>query len=254
MKNLITKLTLIALVIAVCGTASAAFTDDPNTLALYHCDATNWVDAAVTTTPDDNTSGRTAHDLNLKHANEVVMMPGSPYGGSYLAFDGTDRATVFGVLSTPPTILKLDVAFRANTFPDSTHYKSLLWTYPLKVYLFGSHVRLLVYDAAGNPYFMDSTMELTADTWYTASAVASNNALSVVVGNDAEGYTTTTRVIGDDLLDSSAADYVAAGWDPFDGSRDLDGDLDELRVSLPIPEPATLGLLGLLGLFAIRRK
>ena len=238
MKNLLIKITLITVLVVACNTASAAFSDSTNTLALWHCDATNWA-GTEETTPDDNSSGRAAKDLQINAANAATLMPGSPYGGSYLAFDGTDRATANGVLDPAPADhLRIDVSFRANSFPAAGIYKSLVWTYPVKVYLYnGANVMILTYDAAGNPHFLGSTKTINADTWYSVNVVVSDGTVEVIVGNDAEGYETNSGSSGTGLLDASSASHVTVGWDPFDESRDVDADLDEIRISSVTPAP-----------------
>ncbi len=236
MKNLLVKISLIAIMVVACNTASAVYSDSSTTLALWHCDATNWA-GAEETTPDDNSSGRTAKDLQINAANAATLMPGSPYGGSYLAFDGTDHATAFGVLDPAPTdSLKIDVSFRAHSFPAAGIYKSLVWTYPVKVYLYnGANVMILTYDAAGNPHFLSSTKTINVDTWYSVNVSVSDGTVEVIVGNDAEGYETNSGSSGTGLLDASSASHVTVGWDPFDGAgvRNLNGDLDEIRISTP---------------------
>ena len=53
MKNLLVKLSLIAVLVVACNTASATFSDSTNTYALWHCDATNRA-GTEETTPDEN--------------------------------------------------------------------------------------------------------------------------------------------------------------------------------------------------------
>ena len=233
-KNLLVKITLIVTLVITCNSASAAFSDSPSTYALWHCDATNWADATETT-PDDNLSGRTAKDLQINAANEVTLMPGSPYGGSYLAFDGTDHATANGVLDPAPTdLLKIDVSFRAHSFPAAGLYKSLVWTYPVKVYLYnGANVLILTYDAAGNPHFLSSTKTINVDTWYSINVSVSDGTVEVIVGNDAEGYVSNSGSSGTGLLDASSQNQVTVGWDFFGGGREVNADLDEIRISTP---------------------
>ncbi len=255
MKNLLIKLSLIAIMVVACNTASAVFTDSPNTYALWHCDATNWA-GAEETTPDDNSSGRTAHNLIINHQGEAVMMPGSPYGGSYLELDGTDHCTAWATLDPIPTeYLNLDVSFRATAFPGSGAFSALLWTYPLRAYLFdGAHVRIHLYDSALGAHVLTSTKTINLATWYSVNAVFASSTLQIIVGNDSEGYVTNSLGIGDNTLaDPGGNNFVLAGWDAFAAGTELNGDLDEMRVN-NIPEPFTFGLIGLLGLFLIRRK
>ena len=260
MKNLITKLTLIAFVVAVCGTASAVFSDSPNTIALWHCDVTN-VDAGAVTIPDDNTSGRAANDLVINQygaAKEAALEPNSPYGGDYLALTHDKPiAWTFPMGAEKPDILEVNLAFRANELISGDNYRALLWTLPVKVYNHDAKVMVLAYDAAGNPQYLYSGHSISIDTWYSVDFVVSNNFAQLVVGNDADGYTTDTWTVGDGLLEAWAGtEYIIPGWDLFDGTgiREFDGDLDEIRVALPIPEPFTFGLIGLLGFLAIRKK
>ncbi len=237
MKNLLVKISLIAIMAVACNTASAVYSDSTKNYALWHCDATNWA-GATETTPDDNSSGRTAKNLIINAQNEATMMPGSPYGGSYLAFDGTDHATAWAVFDTQPTdYLNIDLSFRANAFPAAGKYVSLLWASPIRTFLYdGAHVRLLMFDASVAGYFLDSTKTINADTWYSVTTVLFKGTLYLTVGNDAEGYVTDSRAVGAGLLDvASYGTYACPGWDPQDtpGERKLNGDLDEIRISLP---------------------
>ncbi len=256
MKNLIIKLTLIATLVVVCNSASAVFVDNPNTLALWHCDSTNW-DGTLELTPDDNSSGRTAKDMQINVTNAAVMMPGSPYGGSYLSFGGADRALGLDVLSTHTDIMQVDLAFRASSLPAAGAYNVIVYPHALEVLLWdGGHLRVIAFDAAANPYYLQSSKAINVDTWYTVSAVASNGYVQVTVGNDGEGYETDGMAMGAGLYEG--LHDVPIGYHPFAAADDtawtFKGDLDEVRISLPIPEPFTFGLIGLAGLFLIRRK
>ncbi len=257
MKNLMIKITLIAALVVVCSSASAVFVDNPNTLALWHCDSTNW-DGAIELTPDDNSiTGRTAKDMQINEAGEIVMMPSSPYGGSYLAFDGTtDRALGLDVLSTHTDIMQVDLAFRANELPAAASYDVIMYPHALEVMLWdGGHIRVLGFDAAATAYYLQSSKAINIDTWYTVSAVASNGYLQVTVGNDTEGYETDGMAMGAGLYEGFHD--IAIGYHPFapaDAGWYFHGDLDEVRISLPIPEPFTFGFIGLVGFLAIRRR
>ncbi len=257
MKNLLIKLTLIAALVLACNSASAVFTDDVLTIGLYHCDVTN-VDAGVVLTPDDNSSGRYSNDLILNQygvEKEAVLGTNSPYGGSYLALSG-DKPIAW---SFPPDAesLEVNLAFRTGEFITNDIYTSLLWTLPVKTYLQNGTLTMLVYDAAGVAQFMVSGKVLSTDVWYSVDFVVLDGFAELVVGNDDEGYITNDFTAGIGLLlPWSGTDYIIPGWDLFDGSgiREFVGDLDEIRVAIPIPEPFTFGLIGLLGFLAIRRK
>ena len=269
MKNLLIKITLIALLVVACGTASAVYTDTLNNVGLLHCDTTNGVGGGFINTPDDNSSGRAAiypilntsnnWDIGVDNTTLPTLTAGSPYGGSYFAFDGGDtiRATNAWLGGDA---MQLNLSFRVNGLPSASgdNYAAMFWTYPVKAYMLNAGddthglALMLVYDAAGNPHFFGSTKTINQDVWYTLDFVASNGYSSVIVGNDSEGFVTNvTSITG--LLAPAFTDLVI-GSDFFGPTRLFQGDLDEIRYGLPIPEPFTFGLIGLLGLFAIKRK
>ncbi len=249
------------------------YTDNSFNRGLIHCDesVTNqWPngDPDCVQTPDDNSSGRTAvlPILNASNdwgiARDDSTMPtfetNSPYGGDYLAFDGND--SIFVANAWPGgDYLDLDLCFRFNGVPEASgdNYAGMLWTYPVKAYLINTgddthgKVLMLVYDAAGNPHFFTSSKILSPNVWYHLSFSASNNNVKVFVGNSSEGYVTdTTTVTG--LLAPGVTDIII-GSDFFVPTRLFQGDLDEIRWGIVVPEPFTFGFIGLLGLLAFRK-
>ena len=251
------------------------YVDNEYNRGLLHCDnvITNlWPDGTgnCLITPDDNSSGRQAVSpiMNASNSWEIERddstMPtfktNSPYGGDYLAFDGNDSIIVTNAWSGGDN-LDIDFNFRFNGLPSASgdNYAGMLWTYPVKAYLINDgdnihgKVQMLVYDAAENPHFLSSTKILNPDVWYRLSFSASNNNLKVVVGNTSEGFTTdTSSATG---LLAPAVNDVIIGSDFFIPTRLFQGDLDEIRWGVVIPEPATLLIGGLLlGLAFLRRR
>ena len=256
MKNLIIKLSLIAALVVVCNTASAVYTDSTANFLLWHCDATNW-DGAAETTPDDNSSGRTAHPLQINITNEAVMMPGSPYGGSYLYLDGTVKCTAYGAYEGDKDNVNIDLSFRPHAFPNAGEYDVLISTPSTRIYLWGDVVQAIAYDDAANPHFITSSKTLSLETWYSVSLSTSNinNQFELIVGNDTDGYTTNLTPSADSLFFVDGMTYVLFGWDEWVVGREANADFDEIRAYTKIiPEPFTFGLIGLLGFFIIRRK
>ena len=245
MKNLLIKLSLIIALVVACGSASAAFTDNASTLFLYHCDSTN----ANNTTPDDNSSGRTAHDLSLNWGGDTTMMPGVA-GNNYLHFDGDDQCTVFNVYDDED-VVTLDCSFRVSEFPPAGEYRALMWTVSTRIYLVGDKIRADVVNAAGNDVLMDSTKALSLDTWYTVRLCTSNSSAQMELTVD---DTTDTMATPDGLYWAAGYTYFLAGWDVnANPARNYTGDLDEMRATT-IPEPFTFGLIGLVGFLAFRRR
>ncbi len=255
MKNLLIKLTLIAALVVACNTASAEYTDSTANFLLWHCDATNW-DGTIETTPDDNSSGRVAHPLQINITNEAVIMPGSPYGGSYLSMDGTDKCTAFGAYEGDKDNVSIDLSFRAHAFPDAGKYDVLISTPSTRIYLFGNVVRAIAYDDGANPHFITSSKTLSLETWYSVnlSTSNSNNLFELIVGNDTDGSTTNLAPSADNLFFVDGMTYILFGWDEWVVGREVNADFDEIRAYTIIPEPFTFGLIGLLGFFIIRRK
>ena len=255
MKNLLIKLSLIAAFVVACNTASAAFSDSTNTYALWHCDATNRA-GTEETTPDDNSSGRTAKDMQINVTNAAVMMPGSPYGGSYLHLDGTVQCTAFDTYENDKDNVSIDLSFRAHAFPDADKYDVLISTPSTRIYLFGNVVRAIAYNDAASPSFVTSSKVLSLETWYSVSLSTSNsnNQFQLIVGNDTDGYTTNLAPSADSLFFLSDMKYVLFGWGEWVAGREANADLDEIRAYSIIPEPITIGFIGLVGFLALRRR
>ena len=234
MKNLLVKLSLIAVLVVACNSASAAFSDSPNTYALWHCDATNW-DGTIETTPDDNSSGRIAHPLQINITNEAVIMSGSPYGGSYLYLDGTVKCTAFGAYEGDKDNVNIDLSFRAHAFPDAGKYDVLISTPSTRIYLFGNVIQAIAYDDDANPHFITSSKILSLETWYSVNLRTrnSNNQFELIVGNDTDGYTTTLAPSADNLFFVDGMTYILFGWDEWVPGREVNADLDEIKISTP---------------------
>jgi len=251
------------------------YTDNVYNRGLLHCNnaVTNlWPDGDGATncyiTPDDNSSGRQAVSPIMNASNnwgiakDDSTMPtfetNSPYGGNFLAFDGNDSIIVNNAWPGGDN-MDLDLNFRFNGLPPlaGDNYAGLLWTYPVKAYLRNvddtqGKIMMLVYDAAGNPNFFYSSKLLNQDVWYRLSFSASNNNLKVVVGNDSEGYETDTR--SETGLLAPAVTDVIIGSDYFASTRFFQGDLDEIKWGIIIPEPTTLFAGILLGVAFLRRR
>jgi len=197
--------------------------------------------------------------MTINQAGEGTLVPGSPYGGSALSLTRTDQAVGVGVMTTDPQVLMSDLAFKASSFPGNNAYNVLMFLQPMQNLLFNNggttYVRILTYDDGGNGYYLQSSLALSLDTWYTVSAVASNNYVQVIVGNDNDGYFTNGMAIGGTGL-YDGMDDVPVGYHAFAPTSEawhFDGEIDEIRIRT-IPEPFTFGLIGLAGLFFIRKK
>ena len=251
------------------------YVDNIYNRGLLHCNTsiTNlWPDGTNywLVTPDDNSSGRQAvgpilnlsnnWDIGMDNSTIPTFMTNSPYGGDYLHFDGS--STIRATNAWPGgDNLDLDLNFRFTGLPpvSGDNYAGIFWTYPVKAYLRNSgddthgQLLMLVYDAAGNPKFFYSTKTINPNVWYRLSFSASNNNLIVVVGNDSEGYITDTRS-ETGLLAPGDFNNVIIGSDYFVPTRLFEGDLDEIKWGIIIPEPTTLFAGILLGLAFLRRQ
>ena len=250
------------------------YTDNENNRGLLHCDeaTTNlWPDGSANCfqTPDDNSSGRLAVSpiLNASNDWEIVIddstMPAfktnSPYGGDYFSFDGNDSIIVTNAWPGGNN-LDLDLNFRFEGLPplSGDNYACLFWTLPVKAYLrnvddTNGEILMLVYDAAGSAHFFYSVKDIHSNMWYRLSFSASNDVLSLKVGNDTEGYKDATSA-ATGLLAPSITENVIIGSDYFGPMRLFKGDLDEVRWGVVVPEPFCLSFIIYSLLFIIRKK
>ncbi len=247
MKNIILKLTLISILVIACNNAIAVFTDNTNLQLLMHCDVTNepwWI-----TSPDDNSSGRSANEPILNKTNaaaftkdfatQPTLMPGSPKGGSYFSFDGVNDTIYVNPGWAGGTNVVCDFSLRWLSLPPPAEYSALVQTVPWRSFL-QSDARISF--LMGGSWLI-STVALTSNTWYDVSFSIINDEAEITV----DGTTDTATI---SLADSSV--QIMIGYDIFSLDRFFYGDLDEIRVG-NIPEPVSLILIGLLGFLAIRK-
>jgi hypothetical protein len=108
----------------------------------------------------------------------------------------------------------------------------------------------------GAPTWFQSTQGelklLTSNVWYHLHFELYTNAMTLIIGNAAEGYKTNrTTLVGD--IDTTAT-QVIIGSDNFGPSRLFSGDMDEIRWGYELPEPC-LFIIGYLSfLIYYRRK
>jgi len=251
------------------------YTDNVYNRGLLHCDnvITNlWPNGAgdCFITPDDNSSGRPAvapilntsnnWDIGIDNSTLPTFKTNSPYSGDYLAFSGSETIRITNAWPGGDT-LTLDLSFRFNGLPPASgdNYAGMFWSYPVKAYLRNSgddtygQVMMLVYDAAGSPHFFYSTKTINPNVWYHLNFSASNNNMQVVVGNESEGFVTDTSSATGLLAPGGFTDVII-GSDFFGPTRLFQGDLDEIRWGVVIPEPTTLFAGLLLGLAFLRRR
>ena len=261
MKNLIIKLTLIAVLVVACNTAMAEFVDDPLLCVLMHCDET--IQDYWLITPDDNSTGRSANDPILDMTNEVrdvidlatvpTLMPDSPEGGSYFSFDGTNDSMILYPGWLGGTSVVCDFSFRFRNPPDipGFPFDGLASCQAFTCFLStqdgaAPHISVMV----EQNYMVHSPTALETNTWYDVIIVIYENNVTIKVNGSAytelspwplPGYTTPLTVgcfLRGDFLANNA------GF--------LDGDMDEIRIG-NLPEPFMFGFIGLLGLFVLRK-
>ena len=94
---------------------------------------------------------------------------------------------------------------------------------------------------------INSPTVLALDTWYDVRVtIDKNNLVSITV----DGYTYTEHSAHP--FPNYTDDPLIMGYHARDWNRFLDGDMDEIRIG-NVPEPFTFGLIGLLGLLALRK-
>ena len=124
-------------------------------------------------------------------------------------------------------------------------------------------MRINFADTAGNRWILDGTTVTAADTWYTVKAVSDGDTLSLYVNNSLENTLDISGSADSSLVAMQAgpgknSNYqwtVGRGLYADSHGDKLDGYIDNVTIT-NIPEPATLGLLGLFGagLLMFRRR
>ena len=250
MKNLIIKLSLITALVITCNTASAVFTDNTSLYVLMHCDATNqgyWL-----TTPDDNSTGRTANEPILDKSNaanfqfdrttEPTLMPNSPKGGSYLHFDGINDSVYIAPGWGGGNNVVCDFSLRWTALPQpSDPYTALIQTVPWRCYLTTNRT---ISFFINNSTWLESSKPLFSNTWYDVHFRLVNNRAILIVGE-------ATNTVNIELSDSSS--QIMIGYDIYGLNRFFKGDLDEVRVGY-IPEPTFLYCFWIFAFLILNKK
>jgi len=255
---------LIITLVITCSSAMAVYIDTPNNVALLHCDiaVTNWWGAPNTnsywlTTPDDNSSGRPACEpiLNKTNVGEFAMdsattptfVPGSPYGGDYLSFNGSNSSIYVNNGWLGDTSISLDFSFRWLDLPDvSDNYAGVLGCVPWRCYFKnagdGQHGFLQFLMQPGNVFFPNAApIYLASNVWYDVHFTWFEQEMTLIVGNPTDGYATNFATTTEDLAGDATQLTIGYGlWVP---SRLFHGDLDEIRYGYVIPEPTLFWIL-----------
>jgi len=222
----------------------------------WHANLTNyWL-----VTPDDNSSGRTACEPILNMDNSAVIMnsntvpafvPGSPYGGDYLSFDGVDDSIYVNGGWVGDESAFVDLSMRWQGLPATNIvFAGIAHCLPWRCYFanLGGEARLgFLMTPGGTEVWLISDKILESNVWYDIHFSWFEHNMTLIVGD-----TTNTGFMAEDL--DQSASRVTVGYGYWVPERVFNGDLDELRWGYIIPEPATFGLLSLLGLALLRRK
>ncbi len=266
-------LTLLAAGLALAtlsGPAQAALIDDASTVGLWHME-TIVGSGPGEYVPDDNSTGRVAHDLLLGRPDTVN---GGTVAGSHptvvagaLEFDGGDTATAPGTWDVMVDRVTTEFSFRPDALPDPAgdNYTGLVSLGVAQIYLQDDgtsnntgRIQAILFCAphgtAAN-YITDWTGGLALNAWHDVRLDVSGLVASLTV----DGATTLLDL--PDLMNtesdggfwSTNGAVLGSMW--YDPSMRLfTGALDEVKIN-GIPEPSTLVMVGLAGLaFALRRK
>ena len=250
--------------------ATLTFSDDLDTKALWHMDSVGtWY--GFRSAPDD-TSARGYPNyyrtMRVSTNSSVISTTPSfqgvangganaftPYGGYTLQFDGADDYAYSDTAWVEDkSSLSLDLGFRVLGWTPVVEgaKMALISTGDWRVSIVRSgalhYIEMAVRNAAQDGFTTVTTgNNIPAAAWYDLHAEIDNGVASITFN----GQTTSTSLVGGmSELDSQ----VIMGRN-FDGDTEYyNGRIDEVRIA-SIPEPATLGLLGLASaiLFGVRR-
>lgn len=251
---------------------SAPFTDGANTIALWHCDSIDLSWGYGRVLDDDSAHPDRNIDWELKPwdvSQIATIEPSMPGFGNALRFNGTNqlaRPDLAGNYGMNAGNFKVDLYLKLDGAKqnDGTRYD---------IFEQEGRMNFRVYDTVssdGTPVW-----DFMWNTWgHKPSGQAAVTSIYGALNTDIAGWHHLTVsfvdglqsiFIDDTLVNSKTASYTAVdapsteyGRIFFGGNRsenvyNLNGVLDEVMISSPVPEPATMLLLSLGGIL-LRKK
>ena len=225
------------------------FRDDATTVGLWHMDQLD-NPGAEEYVPDDNSTGRVAHNLVLGlpggdlTTHPTFLATGGPDGSGALEFDGVDDVAMApGTWDDMADRVTIDFLMRPDSLPgpDSNNYMGLVGIGPAQTYLrddgtgndTGRLRALVFYDYDLPPVeITDATGGLALGEWHDVRLdVTSSGEVSLTV----DGLTTTASMPQPMVTDWDDGFWTTNGavlgrmW--YDDMRFFDGALDEVRIA-----------------------
>jgi len=244
------------------GPAQATLVDYNLTVGLWHMESIVGQGAAGAYIADDNSSGRTAHNLVLGDSagNNQPSLTSSATGfGSALLFDGVDDfSRAPGTWNSANN--RIQIRFKVK--PDTTWgggdgYAGLVGVGPAQVYLRSNGIieADVFANNGGSSRILQNGTNVLTDTWHDVSLIVTATADSQ--GHDifltVDGNTLPATTVGALSSNSGMNGDVAVGAMWFSPAyRQFKGAIDEVKVS--VPEPSALFMVGLVGLAFVRRR
>ena len=261
MKKSIMLMLLGAAIVGSKAEATVIINDSLNHKGLWHMENVGTWWGVRSTANDTSVRGTPIHTGALRVSPDgeegvVATTPsfhaGSPYGGNFLQFDGVDDdAHARNVWEGDKSSLALDFGLNMQGWTPSVQGAKMgliqVWDWRMDVIRDGGlhYLELSVLNAAqtGWSVVRSATAIPNALTWYDVHAEFDGDFASITFN----GQTTSTVIVGGT---SQSDGLLIMGRDLNSNANYFNGRLDEVSIA-NIPEPATIGLLGLASIVLI---
>jgi hypothetical protein len=225
------------------GMVNASLIDDLYTVAIWDMDSTS-----STRVLDLNTAR--GNDLKLFADPQRPAFETSYNGTDAISFDGSDDRSISNLAwDTSNTSLMFECKINADRIEafagnDQTFFHI---NNSVTLHLRGSRFYMDVYSAAGSFTYIETSTIYNSDNWYSLSAIINEDgAFSLQVNDEVVSGQTSTGSW------NTSAETMYLGANRY-GTGNFEGLIDDVKIAT-VPEPISMALFSIAGLFVLRSK